>query len=73
MANKAPKYGTEAKCSVWLIRYVPIEADTHKIITAELRLSNVVDAEVLKQTRNKILDIFGDGTYETKPVPKLTV
>ncbi|HFG1721951.1 TPA: IS5 family transposase, partial [Vibrio cholerae] len=40
------------------------------IIAAELSLSSVTDAEVLpnllKQTRRKILEISGDGTYDTR-------
>ncbi|WP_159146140.1 transposase, partial [Klebsiella pneumoniae] len=43
---------------------------THEIIAAELSLSSVTDAEVLpnllKQTRRKILEISGDGAYDTR-------
>ncbi|ABU73890.1 IS5 family transposase [Vibrio campbellii] len=40
------------------------------LVAAELSLSNVTDAEVLlnllKQTRRKIIEISGDGAYDTR-------
>ncbi|CAH7192338.1 hypothetical protein VCHA29O37_90192 [Vibrio chagasii] len=47
-----------------------VDTDTHKIIAAELSLSNVSDGEVLpnllKQTRRRIVEISGDGAYDTR-------
>ncbi len=48
-----------------------------EIIAAELSLSTVRDAEVqsnlLKQTRRKILDISGDGAYDTRDATQQSV
>lgn len=45
-----------------------MDTSTHEIITAELSLSTVTDAEVLpnllKQTCRKVLEVSGDGAYD---------
>lgn len=47
-----------------------LSTSTHEIVAAELSLFNVTDAEVLpnllKQTRRKIIEISGDGAYDTR-------
>ncbi len=47
-----------------------ISPSTHEIVAAEMSLSNVTDAEVLpnllKQTHRKIIEISGDGAYDTR-------
>jgi hypothetical protein len=52
------------------VGYVAVDTSTHEIAEAELSLSNVTDAEVLpnllKQTRRKIIEISGDGAYDTR-------
>ncbi|MEZ8170236.1 IS5 family transposase, partial [Vibrio sp. FF266] len=46
------------------------DTSTHEIIAAELSLSTVTDGEVLpnllKQTRRSILEVSGDGAYDTR-------
>lgn len=55
---------------VWRKLHLAVDTSTHEIIAAELSLSTVSDAEVLpsllKQTRRKILEISGDGAYDTR-------
>ncbi len=50
--------------------HIAVDTHTHEIVAAEPSLSNVTDAEVLpnllKQTRRKIIEISGDGAYDTK-------
>ncbi len=66
---KVKKHGTDGKCRVWRKLHLAVDTSTHEIVAAELSLSNVTDAEVLpdllKQTRRKIIEISGDGAYDT--------
>ncbi|CAK2432643.1 hypothetical protein VCRA2126O85_490012 [Vibrio crassostreae] len=47
-----------------------MDTSTNEIITAELSLSTVTDGEVLqnllKQIRRSILEVSGDGAYDTR-------
>jgi hypothetical protein len=67
---KVKKNGTDGKRRVWRKLHIAVDTHTHEIVAAELSLSNVTDAEVLpnllKQTRRKIIEISGDGAYDTK-------
>ncbi len=67
---KVKKHGTDGKRRFWRKLHLAVDTNTHEIIAAELSLSNVTDAEVLpnllKQTRRKIVEISGDGAYDTK-------
>ena len=67
---KVKKHGTDGKRRVWRKLHLAVDTNTHEIIAAELSLSTVTDAEVLpnllKQTRRKILEISGDGAYDTR-------
>lgn len=50
--------------------HLAVDTNTHEIVAAALSLSNVTDAEVLpnllKQTRRRIIEISGDGAYDTR-------
>ncbi len=50
--------------------HLAVDTSTHEIVAAELSLSNVTDAEVLpnllKQKRRRIIEISGDGAYDTR-------
>ena len=67
---KVKKHGTDGKRRVWRKLHIAVDTSTHEIVAAELSLSNVTDAEVLpnllKQTRRKIIEISGDGAYDTR-------
>ncbi|MCV5275034.1 transposase, partial [Escherichia coli] len=67
---KVKKHGTDGKRRVWSKLHIAVDTSTHEIVAAELSLSNVTDAEVLpnllKQTRRKIIEISGDGAYDTR-------
>lgn len=67
---KVKKHGTDGKRRVWRKLHLAVDTSTLEIIAAELSLSTVTDAEVLpnllKQTRRKILEISGDGAYDTR-------
>lgn len=67
---KVKKHGTLGKRRVWRKLHLAVDTSTHEIIAAELSLSTVTDAEVLpnllEQTRRKILEISGDGAYDTR-------
>lgn len=67
---KVKKHGTDGKRRVWRKLHLAVDTSTHEIIASELSLSTVTDAEVLpnllKQTRRKILEISGDGAYDTR-------
>lgn len=67
---KVKKHGTDSKRRVWRKLHLAVDTNTYEIIAAELSLSTVTDAEVmpnlLKQTRRKILEISGDGAYDTR-------
>lgn len=67
---KVKKHGTDGKRRVWRKLHIAVDTNTHEIVAAELSLSNVTDAEVLpnllKQTRSKIIEISGDGAYDTR-------
>ena len=71
---KVKKHGTDGKRRVWRKLHLAVDTSTHEIIAAELSLSTVTDAEVLpnllKQTRRKILEISGDGAYDTRDCRK---
>ncbi len=64
------KYGTEGKRKVWRKLHIAVDISTHEIVATELSLSNVIDAEVLpnllRQTRRKIIEVSGDGAYDTR-------
>ncbi len=66
---KVKKHGTDGKRRVWRKLHLAVDTSTHDITATELSLSTVTDAEVLsnlpKQTRRKILEILGDGAYDT--------
>ncbi|WP_281946559.1 IS5 family transposase [Vibrio parahaemolyticus] len=67
---KIKKHGTDGNHRVWRKLHLAVDTSTHEIVAAELSLSNVTDAEVLpnllKQTRRRIIDIPGDGAYDTR-------
>lgn len=67
---KVKKHGADGKRRVWRKLHIAVDTSTHEIVAAELSLSNVTDAEVLpdllKQTRRKIIEISGDGAYDTR-------
>ncbi|EOX4789513.1 IS5 family transposase [Vibrio alginolyticus] len=71
---KVKKHGTDGKRRVWRKLHLAVDTSTHEIIAAELSLSTVTDAEVLpnllKKTRRKILEISGDGAYDTRDCHK---
>ena len=71
---KVKKHGTDGKRRVWRKLHLAVDTSKLEIIAAELSLSTVTDAEVLpnllKQTRRKILEISGDGAYDTKDCRK---
>ncbi len=67
---KVKKHGTDGKHWVWRKLHLAVDTSTHEVVAAELSLSNVTDAEVLpnllKQTRRRIIEISGDGAYDTR-------
>ncbi|MGR5418438.1 IS5 family transposase [Vibrio diabolicus] len=67
---KVKKHGTDGKHRVWRKLHLAVDTDTHEIIVAEFSLSNVSDGEtlpnLLKQTRRRIVEISGDGAYDTR-------
>lgn len=67
---KVKKHGTDGKRRVWRKLHLAVDTSTHEIVAVELSLSNVTDAEVLpnllKQTRRRIIEIYGDGAYDTR-------
>nr|BAX56788.1 transposase [Vibrio parahaemolyticus]BAX57049.1 transposase [Vibrio parahaemolyticus] len=67
---KVKKHGIDGKRRVWRKLHLAVDTSTHEIVAAELSLSNVIDAEVLpnllKQTRRRIIEISGDGAYDTR-------
>ncbi|EJG1716526.1 IS5 family transposase [Vibrio parahaemolyticus] len=67
---KVKKQGTDGKHRVWRKLHLAVDTSTHEVVAAELSLSNVTDAEVLpnllKQTRRRIIEISGDGAYDTR-------
>ena len=67
---KVKKHGTDGKRRVWRKLHIAVDTSTHEIVAAELILSNITDAEVLpnllKQKRRKIIEISGDGAYDTR-------
>ncbi|EGU36720.1 transposase [Vibrio ichthyoenteri ATCC 700023] len=67
---KVKKHGTDGKRRVWRKLHLTVYVDTHEITAEELSLSNVSDGEVLpnllKQTRRRIIEISGDGAYDTR-------
>ncbi|EHE6949011.1 IS5 family transposase [Vibrio cholerae] len=67
---KVKKHGTDGKRRVWRKLHLAVDISTHEIVAAELSLSTVTDAEVLpnllKQTRRRIIEISGDGAYDTR-------
>lgn len=67
---KVKKHGTDGKRRIWRKLHLAVDVVTHEIIAAELTLSNISDGEVLpnllKQTRRKILEVSGDGAYDTR-------
>lgn len=69
---KAKKHGTDGKRKLSNNMHIEVDTSTLQIV-AELSLSNVTDTEVLpnllKQTRRKIIEISGDGAYDTKELP----
>ncbi len=67
---KVKKHGTDGKHRVWRKLHLAVDTSTHEVVAAELSLSNVTDAEVLpnllKQTLRRIIEISGDGAYDTR-------
>nr|WP_259345143.1 IS5 family transposase [Vibrio parahaemolyticus] len=67
---KVKKYGTDGKRRVRRKLHIAVDTSTHEIVAAKLSLSNVTDAEVLpnllKQARRKIIEISGDGAYDSR-------
>lgn len=67
---KVKKHGTDGTRRVWRKLHLALDTNTHEIITAELSLSNVSGGEVLpnllKQTHRRIVEISGDGAYDTR-------
>ena len=67
---KVKKHGTDGKRRVWRKLHLAVDTSSHEIVAAELSLSNVTDGEVLpnllKQTRRKIIEVSGDGAYDTR-------
>ncbi|MCX8854722.1 IS5 family transposase [Vibrio parahaemolyticus] len=67
---KVKKHGIDGKRRVWRKLHLAVDTSTHEVVAAELSLSNVTDAEVLpnllKQTRRRIIEISGDGAYDTR-------
>ncbi|EOD9108746.1 IS5 family transposase [Vibrio parahaemolyticus] len=67
---KVKKHGIDGKRRVWRKLHLAVDTSTHEIVAAELSLLNVTDAEVLpnllKQTRRRIIEISGDGAYDTR-------
>lgn len=70
---KVKKHGTDGKCRVWRKLHISVDISTNEIVAAELSFSNVADAEVLpnllKQTRCKIIEVSGDGAFDTRTCP----
>lgn len=64
------KHDTDCNRRVWRKPHLVVDTDIHKIIAAELTLFGVVDAELfpklLKQSRQIIKVILGDGAYDTE-------
>ena len=64
---KVNKRGTDRKRRVWRKLHIAVDISTHEIVTA---VFNVTDAEVfpylLRQTLCKIIEISGDGAYDTR-------
>ncbi|TOM09979.1 IS5/IS1182 family transposase, partial [Vibrio parahaemolyticus] len=67
---KVKKHGTDGKHRVWRKLHLAVDTSTHEVVAAEPSLSNVTDAEVLpnllKKTRRRIIEISGDGAYDTR-------
>lgn len=67
---KVKKHDTDGKRRVWRKLHITVDTSTHEITAVKLSLSTVTDAEVLpnllKQTRQKILEILGYGVYDTR-------
>ena len=67
---KVKKHGTDGRRRVWRKLHIVVDTSTHEIIAAELSLSMVTDGEVfpnlLKKTRRIILEVSGDGAYDTR-------
>ncbi len=67
---KVKKHGTDGRRRVWRKLHIVVDISTHEIVASELSLSTVTDVEVLpnllKQTRRSILEVSGDGAYDTK-------
>ncbi len=67
---KVKKHRTDGKRRVWRKLHLAVDTSTHEIVATELSLSNVTDAEVLpnllRQTRRKIIEVSGDGAYDTR-------
>ncbi|MND56505.1 Transposase DDE domain protein [compost metagenome] len=66
---KVRKHGHD-KRRVWRKLHLAVDPATHAIVTAEVSLENVHDAEVLptllKPLRRQLGTIFADGAYDTK-------
>ncbi|CAK2597507.1 hypothetical protein VCRA2126O85_150096 [Vibrio crassostreae] len=67
---ESAKHRTDGKRRVWRKLHITVDKSTHEIIAAELGLSTVTDGEVLpnllKQKRRSILEVSGDGAYDTR-------
>ncbi len=67
---KVKKHGMGGKRRGWRKLHIAVDTSTHELIAAKLSLSTVTDGEVLpnllKQTRRSILEVSGDGAYDTR-------
>lgn len=66
---KVRKHGAE-KRRVWRKLHLAVDPVTHDIVTAEVSLENVHDAEVLptllNPLRRKLGRVYADGAYDSK-------
>ena len=67
---ESQKHGADGKRRTWRKLHIAVDTNTHEIIIAGLSLSTVTDGEILpnllKQTRRSILEVSGDGAYDTR-------
>jgi len=63
------QHGQE-KRRVWRKLHLAVDAETHEVISADLSLNNVTDAEafpgLIRQTHRKVRVVYADGAYDTK-------
>ncbi len=68
--GEVKKHGCDGKRRIWRKLHLAVDTNTHEIIAAELSLLNVIAGQailnLLRQTRRKIMEISGDGAYDTR-------